>query len=173
MKTIKAGTVKSYPSSPIASQHNKDQWRSNVKVDYGDGTEAEAVYFTAYGDMDYLQPGDTVFIQFGKSRNGKPTKTITLTPELAATLQARKAEEEGIPDIQLQPEPQPLTVVPQPGTPHRPGANPKPPTAADFTDVAEMALIYKALRREIPEAADECICNLAQSVFKYRRDTRY
>jgi len=129
-----------------------------------DSGQSERIYFSTPNDLDYLQPGDVVFIQFGKSRNGKETQSITLSPELAKTLKERRA---------LTEEPEPVAVSPAPAAaPPAPGANRKPPTAADFTDVAEMAMIYKALRREIPEAADECICSLAQSVFKYRHERR-
>jgi hypothetical protein len=40
------------------------------------------------------------------------------------------------------------------------------------TDIAEMIAIAQGLRRELREWSDLAIANLAQSIFKYRRDIR-
>ena len=116
-----------------------------------DDFEEARIYFSE-GLFSTLQKGDTVACEYSKNK-WRLCQAQHQAPELIDTLKARHSG--------TQTTATPTTTA----APARSNGN-------GFEDIAEMAVIVKALQRELSQLSEAGIVSLAQSIFKYRKDGR-
>lgn len=155
------------PTEPSTTQPGKLPPQHSTVLIFDNGEE-ERIYFDP-GPLSHLEAGDIVVAEY--SRGKWRVYERSQPPELLETL--RRRTQTGTTAIVQQHNGIARAAAPTQAEVQRAWSQQvMGKTGEDYLDIAEMAIIFKGLRMQLPGVGDEVIASLAQSVFKYRRDSR-